>query len=191
MNRFFLIGLIILSGCDIFDTRVAEQPSQPRSNFINAVKPEDVLTNMVNSLQDLNSKNYLACFTDTSFSNRQFSFAASSTALSQFPQMAEGWGKNEEAQYFLNMINRISDEKQITLNLSNPLFGSPQGDSLIFTASYSLSVPHNEKNIPTVFEGDLSFNMLRDSRKIWSIYFWRDTKSNELPTWSELKGRFY
>lgn len=191
MRKLVLIFLLVLPGCDIFDTREAEQPNQPRSNFINAVKPEDVITNLINSLQDLNDKNYLACFTDTSFSDYQFRFAPSSAAISQFPVMAEGWGKNEEQQYILNLKNRITGEKQITLNFASPQYGSPQGDSLIFTSSYTLSVPHNDPDIPTVFGGDLSFSMARDSRKIWSIYFWRDTKSNEFPSWSELKGRFY
>jgi hypothetical protein len=33
--------------------------------------------------------------------------------------------------------------------------------------------------------------VVRDSRNYWSIYYWRDSKSGELQSWSELKGRFY
>jgi len=33
--------------------------------------------------------------------------------------------------------------------------------------------------------------MLRDSRQEWVIYFWKDTKSETLPSWSELKGSSY
>jgi hypothetical protein len=32
---------------------------------------------------------------------------------------------------------------------------------------------------------------VRDSRLVWSIYFWRDIKGTLSPSWSELKGRFY
>jgi len=44
---------------------------------------------------------------------------------------------------------------------------------------------------PKDYQGDLRFNMVRDSRSIWVIYYWQDTKSTALPSWSELKGKFY
>jgi len=191
MKRIILFSFLLLAGCDIFNTRDAEQPNQPRSNFVPAVKPEDVINNFINALKDLNVENYLACLTDSSFSEREFRFDPSSTALSQFPIMAQGWGKKEEQQYFINIKNKIPEDKQITLTLTKELFGSPQGDSLIFTASYSLNVPHNDPDIPMIFEGELNFSMARDSRSVWTIYYWRDSKSNDFPVWSELKGRFY
>jgi hypothetical protein len=193
MKQLFvsLIIIISLSGCDIFTTREAEQPNQPRSNFIPALTPEDVLTNLKSSLEDLNVENYLACFSDSAFSERQFRFAASSTAISQFPIMAAGWGKMEEQQYFLNMKNKIPEEKQILLTFFDIQIGSTQGDSTIFTGSYSLNVPHNDPGVPVLFEGELSFSMNRDSRSVWTIHFWRDNRSGEMPSWSELKGRFY
>jgi hypothetical protein len=191
MRILLLTGLLLLSGCGIFDTRDAEQPNQPRSNFVPPVRPEDVITNLQNALKDMNVENYISCFSDSSFADRQFRFAPSSTALSQFPIMAAGWGKREEQQYFLNLKNRISEDRQATLTLGESLFGSPQGDSIIFTASYSLNVPHDDPDIPKIFEGDMSLGMLRDSRSFWVIYFWRDSKTNDFRTWSELKGRFY
>jgi hypothetical protein len=192
MKRLMVLaGLLFLAGCDIFSTREAEQPNQPRSNFIPAVTPQDVISNLRSSLEDLNVENYLACLTDSAFSNRQFRFAPSSTAISQFPVMASGWGKSEEQQYFLNMKNKIPEEKQIVLNFFNIQIGSTQGDTTVYTGSYSLSVPHNDPGIPVIFEGELSFSMTRDSRSVWTIHLWRDNRSGELPSWSELKGRFY
>jgi hypothetical protein len=187
----FISVMFFLAGCDIFSTREAEEPNQPRSNFIPAVTPDDLISNFKNSLSDLNVENYLACFTDSAFSNRQFRFAPSSIAISQFPIMASGWGKREEQQYFLNMKNKIPEEKQITLNFFDIQLSSTQGDSTIYTASYSLNVPHNEEVIPLVFEGELSFSMNRDSRAVWTIHLWRDSRSSEFSSWSELKGRFY
>jgi hypothetical protein len=192
MKNLLVFAVVLLfAGCDIFTTRDAEQPNQPRSNFIPAVTPEDLITNLRSSLTDLNVENYLACFSDSAFSTRQFRFAPSSIALSQFPIMASGWGKTEEQQYFNNMKNKLPEERQISLSFFEIQLGSTQGDSTIYTASYSLSVPHNDPAIPTMFEGELSFSMARDSRSVWSIYYWRDNRSSELPSWSELKGRFY
>jgi hypothetical protein len=186
-----ILAAFLLAGCDIFSTRDAEEPNQPRSNFVPAVTPEDLIANFKNSLVDLNVENYLACLTDSSFSNRQFRFAPSSIAISQFPIMASDWGKREEEQYFLNMRNKIPADKQITINFFNVQLGSTQGDSTVYTASYSLNVPHNDPAIPLVFEGELSFSMNRDSRSVWTIHLWRDSRSGEYLSWSELKGRFY
>jgi hypothetical protein len=186
-----LIAVFLFSGCDIFDTREAEQPSSPKSTFIQPVEPSDVIINLKSALQDLNVENYLACFTDSAFSNREYRFSPSSVALSQFPVMLAGWGKAEEREYFLNLKNKIDEQQPVTLEFDKELFGSPQGDSIVFSASYLLDVPHSDPDIPTIFSGDLSFSMVRDSRNYWSIYYWRDSKSGELQSWSELKGRFY
>jgi hypothetical protein len=192
MKKYLIIlCLFFIAGCGIFDTRDAEEPSQPRSNFIPPVRPEDVIANLVNSMKDLNVENYTACFSDSSFADRPFRFLASSTALSQFPIMSQGWGRREEQEYFINMKNKVVGESLINLEFFRTNIGSTQGDSLIFSASYTLNVPHNEPDVPLRYEGELSFSMIRDSRSYWSIYYWRDTKSNDLPSWSELKGRFY
>lgn len=191
MKTWIILILFFFAGCDLFNTRDAETPNQPRSNFIPPIEPEDVISNLTNSLKDMSVENYLACFADTSYSNQDFRFTPSSTALSQFPVMGQGWGKKEEQQYFINLKNKITDDKQITLNLSETQLSSPQGDSVAFTATYSLSVPHNDPDIPLVYEGKLNFSLIRDSRSLWSIYFWRDANTSELPAWSELKGRFY
>ena len=51
--------------------------------------------------------------------------------------------------------------------------------------------PSLELNIPSDYQGDLIFELVKDSRSVWSIYSWRDIKKGDSPSWSELKGRFY
>lgn len=186
----FIVFAFIFAGCDLFTTRTAEQPNQPRSNFQQAVTPQLLIENLVNSLKDKNVENYLACLSDSSFTKKIFVFSASSSALSQYPSLSENWNKKNEEQYFNNMIVRVPDNLNITLTLSNESY-SPQADSVIYTASYFLSVPTQDPNFPQNYQGDLRFNMIRDSRAIWSIYYWQDTKNSQLPSWSELKGRNY
>ena len=191
MKLLVLISFaLVLNGCDIFNTRSAEPPNQPRSSYQQPVTPDILISNLVSSLEDKNVENYLACLSDSSFTHRVFVFSPSSAALSQFPSLSDNWGRKNEEQYFNNMISKVSDNVQITLSLSNVSI-SPLGDSLIYSASYSLSVPNNDANIPNNYQGDLKFSMIRDSRATWSIYNWQDTKSSDLPSWSELKGRFY
>lgn len=185
----YIILVAAFSGCDLLQTRDAQQPNQPRSNYQQAVAPEILIGNLVNSMQDKDVQNYISCFIDSSFTNVKFHFSPSSGAISQYPFLSIGWSVRDEEQYFNNLITKVTEGSLITLSLTNEQY-SPQGDSLIYTATYSINVPNNQSE-PKDYQGDLRFTMVRDSRSIWVIYFWQDTKSTNLPSWSELKGRFY
>jgi len=189
-HYFFIIILLTVSGCDLFTTRTAEPPNQPRSNYQQAVTPDLLIQNLINSLADKDVVNYLMCFSDTSYSQKVFTFSPSSSSLSQFPALGDNWGVKNEEQYFNNMISKVPANSQIVLTISNPTM-SPQGDSVFYSASYFLNVPATDPNLPQNYQGDLKFNMIRDSRSIWTIYYWQDSKSGSLPSWSELKGRTY
>jgi hypothetical protein len=179
--------LILFAGCDLFQTRNAEKPNQPRSNFQSAVTPDLLIQNLVNSFTDVNLQNYLACFSDTP---KSFLFSPSSGAASLYPSYSTPWDKKNESEYFTNLISRIPPDQPVTLIITNPN-SSQQGDSIIYSATYTLSVPFTDSSIPSLYEGDLKFNMVKDSRLVWSINLWQDIKSTQYPSWSELKGRLY
>ena len=187
--KYFTVILcsLLLGGCDLFQTRDAQQPNQSRSNYQVAVTTDLLIQNMTNSLKDMNLQNYLSCFSDTSFSGKQFLFQPSLEAIPLFP--SSPWDKKNESLYFTNLIGKIPG-LQATLVFTNPS-SSQVGDSLIYSASYTLSVPFIDASIPSLYEGDLKFSMVRDSRLVWSIYYWQDIKSTQFPSWSELKGRLY
>ena len=184
----YIIFTLLLAGCDLVQTRNAESPNQPRSNYEQAVTPQLLISNLVNSFKDKDVQNYTNCLVDSSFSNKEFLFSPSSGALSQYPFLLTGWNIKDEEQYLQNLISKVNSQTPITLSLSNEQY-SPQGDSLIYTATYSINAPNESE--PDDYQGDLRFNMVRDSRSVWVIYFWQDTKSTALPSWSELKGKFY
>lgn len=184
-----LILILLLAGCDLFVTRDAEPPDQSRSNFRQAIEPEIVIENMVNAFTDKNVQNYLSCFVDSSFIQRKFVFSPSGEVLSQYPFLGTDWNLNDEQQYFNGIVSRISDELPVTLTFSDTSL-SRIGDSVFYSASYFLNVPHAESE-PTNYQGNLQFRMVNDSRAVWVIYYWQDNKSPDLPSWSELKGSFY
>jgi hypothetical protein len=191
MKYFVVIFcLSLLGGCDLFQTRDAQQPNQSRSNYQVATSSDIVIQNLINSMMEINLQNYLACFSDTSFSGKPFLFIPSSGAASLYPSFASPWDKKNESSYFTNLIVRIPSGLQVTLVITNPN-SSQVGDSLIYSASYTLNVPFIDSSIPSLYEGDLKFSMVRDSRLVWSIYLWQDIKSTQYPSWSELKGRLY
>ena len=190
MKYYVLILAVIFSGCDLFTTRTAAPPNQPRSNYQQAVTPDILIQNLVNSLADKNVENYMSCFADPSYSQKVYTFTASSSAQSQYSVFSEGWGIKNEEQYFNNMILKVSDNLQISLTFSNTS-SSPQGDSLFYTASYFLNVPTGDPNFPPNYQGNLKFSMVRDARSLWTIYYWQDSQNSNLPSWSDLKGRTY
>jgi hypothetical protein len=182
----------LLGACNLFDTRDAEEPDKGKSNFIPAVRAEDVITNLKNSFVDKNVQNYIACFVDTIFADKQFSFSASSEAITRWDIFLTGWGLVEEKRYFSSVVNKVPADFPISLTFSDENFSNLSGDSLIYTASYNINLPISGADpTPANYAGVLQFNMLRDARSEWVIYFWKDTRGQSFPSWSELKGIFY
>jgi hypothetical protein len=187
---FFIFFAILLGNCDLFTTRSAEEPNQARSDFQQAVTPDVLISNFVASLKDLNVQNYLACLSDSTFTPKNFTFSASSSALTQYPTLSDNWGKKNEELYLTNLVTKITSQLYITLTLSNTSEIS-YGDSIAYTASYTLNVPTDDATLPPNYQGTLIFYMIRNSQSIWSIYYWQDTKNSSLSCWSDLKGRSY
>lgn len=187
---YLIIILLIVSSCDLFNTREPEDPDQNRANFQPPKEPSIVIQNLVNSFADKNTQNYIACFVDTIFSDKEFVFIPSSEAASTYGFLLQDWGLDDERQYFNSVITKVPKELPINLTFSDETYSSASGDTITYTANYFLNVPHNSTE-PKNYSGNLQFNMVRDNKSDWSIYFWKDTRSSNLPSWSELKGIFY
>jgi len=184
-----LFSVFYFYGCDLFNTRNPEQPEQPRSNYSAAVTPEILLQNFTNALAEKNVQNYLNCFSDSSFAGAQFQFVPSAGSSSLYPLLFDDWSKKSEEQYFNNLISHITQDFPITFTKNNENLSFSGDNSIVYTASYFLVVPHNDE-FSKNFSGELQFNLIRDSREVWSIAVWRDIKSSQNASWSELKG-FY
>ncbi|AFH49794.1 Hypothetical protein IALB_2089 [Ignavibacterium album JCM 16511] len=180
----------MLSGCDLFTTRDPEKPDENRANFQPPKEPSIVIENLKNSFNDKNTQNYIACFVDTLFVNKSFTFIPSSEAVSTYAFLAQDWGLDDERRYFNSVIAKVPKDFPITLTFSDESYSSLSGDTLVYSANYFLNIPHNSSE-PKNYSGNLQFNMIRDNRSDWSIYYWKDTRSSSLPSWSEMKGIFY
>ncbi|MCX7611294.1 MAG: hypothetical protein N2043_06875 [Ignavibacterium sp.] len=186
---FFLIIFSLVS-CDLFNTREPQAPVQGRSNFIPPTEPQIVIQNLKNSFLDKNVQNYLACLVDTIFVNKKFKFLPSSEAASSFAFLVLDWNISDERKYFNSVVSKVPKDFPISLNLNDENYSSLTADTLVYTASYFINVPHSSSE-PKNYAGNVQFNLVRDSRSNWSIYYWKDTRSSNLPSWSELKGYFY
>jgi len=184
---YLLSSLLLLTGCDIFNTRDAEKPEQPRTNLPQAFERETLIENLIISMRERSLTDYLACFSDSVLTGKRFTFIPSSGAESQYPVFSEEWDLKDEEQYFKNLTNE--QDIPIILDLSNANF-SQQGDSVVYQGSYLLTVPFPDSNIPPNYQGDIILYIKQDNSLVWRIYFWQDIKSGSLPSWSEVKGRF-
>jgi hypothetical protein len=187
----FIFFVLSISGCDIFNAREAEKPTQPRADFEPAATADILIQNLINSLKDKDVGNYLNCLSDTSFTDKKFHFLPSSEAVLTYPSLMD-WNRRNEEQYFTNMVIKVSSTSQVVLAFTVNSINIISPDSIIYTAAYSLNVPFintNSEIIPEIYQGTLTFKLVRDSRSVWSIYYWQDTKtSSESKSWSDLKG---
>lgn len=184
-----VLCILFFSGCELFTTRDPELPDQGRSNFQIATEPEIVIENLKNSFSDKNVQNYVACLIDSSFSSRRFLFQPSGEVISQYQFLADGWDVSDERRYFSSVIASVNPDFPLTLTLSNESY-SRTGDTVVYSASYFINLPINEPESNN-YQGNLRFNLVNDSRSIWSIYFWQDIKLPDFQSWSELKGKYY
>ena len=177
-------------GCDILTTRDAEPPNDTRSSYMDAFERETVIQNLINAFADKNTDDYLKSFSNLNFANRLFLFVPSSTAQTRYT-VWNNWDLSSEVQSFNNMKTLVPDDFPIILSLSSSANSfSVFGDSLKYSSEYFINVPQRDDD-PLNFQGNVEFSMLRDSRSIWVIYFWKDNAVEDNPSWSDLKGSLY
>jgi hypothetical protein len=188
MKKSFLTLLLLFSiyfsSCDLFTTRDPETPEKSRDNYQIATSPDELLANLQNSLKDKLVENYLTCF-----SKSHFRFSPSAGSMLNYPSL-QSWDLKSEEQYFKNMLNLIDANSVIELDLSNPEFNRTT-DSVFYSSNYSLTVPFTDNQRPKKYAGILHFTMVQDSSLAWIITNWQDVNDQNLPAWSELKGRLY
>lgn len=189
-NIFSIIILILLLvSCDLLTTRDPEEPDKPGSNNIPATSPQILFQNLKNSIDEKIVENYLACFVDSSFLRKRFSFVPASGAVTQYPVL-NSWNFPSERQYFTNLRANLSQGGSISATFSDAV-NTPQGDSAIYSLNYSIQISSNNPNLAGNYSGSALFKIFLDSRNQWVIVDWQDIKKENLLSWSDLKGRTY
>jgi len=182
--RLLMITVVLmLGGCDLFSTRNPEAPNAGLSAWAIPRIPEDVLTNLRESLAGRNAANYLL-----SFDADVFAFEADPEALQQNSSLAD-WDYQDESDH----INRLFSEGTLPRDSSVAVvFLSIQpttlGDSAEVIADYSLRAEIALSGAPGPMSGRAHFFMRIGEAGYWTIYDWRDQRTVEQSTWSDLKS---
>ncbi len=186
-HLYIIFLFALLTSCDIFTTRTPEEPDKPSSNFLAATSPAILFNNLKSSVEEKIVENYISCFVDTSYLKKKYNFIAATGSIAQYPVL-KNWSLSEEKQYFINLISKLPEGKNIELTLTNTqlnLFG----DSAVYYYDYNLVVYSDNKLIGGPYKGSAQFKIFTDSRNQWSIVEWQDIKKENYSCWSDLKGR--
>jgi hypothetical protein len=182
--RLIVIAAVLtLSGCDLFSTRDPESPNAGQTAWDIPRIPEDVLANMRESFAGRNAANYLL-----SFDSEMFQYEADPEALQQNSSLAD-WSYQDESDH----INRLFSEGTLPRDsAASVIFLTVQpttlGDSAEVIADYSLTTEVALSGSPGPMAGRAHFFMHIGEAGYWTIYYWRDQRTEEQSTWSDLKS---
>ena len=182
-----LFSITILS-CDILTTREPEKPESAITNLFPATTPQILFNNLVESLSQKVTENYLSCIADSSLSSSTFKFFPASGAINKYSVLSE-WVKDSERRYFNNLKTAVIENQPITLTLLNEN-SNMQGDSAIYQFDYIIILHLSSTNQET-FKGNAQFKIQIDRNNTWVITEWTDISIQGYSSWSELKGRYY
>jgi hypothetical protein len=188
---YFIVSLLLLSSCSLFDTRTPENPVNAGSSFETPTTPSVVLRNLESALGSANASDYRKCFSDTSKGLPAFVFIPSTQGLSAAPTKFAQWGVAEEEGYIRNIFAELQQGGVCAVSF-NPadVTDVPIADSVQFNAGYTVNFPHTRVGAERTAEGLLNFTMRLSRQNEWYISSWRDIAIENKSSWSLIKARF-
>lgn len=186
---FFVITVsLVHPGCDLFQTRDPEPPTQTSSGFKQPVTSDIVLDNLRTAVSEANADNYFRCFADTGSGAPPYLFNPSPEVLGGFAGVFSAWSPEEERTYFRNL--GVPQNAAPSLGFSNQHQLITSADSVIYSMDYLLFYPHRRAGVPLSVQGRMQLHVGVDRQGRWSIYRWQDFKSTDDSTWSYWKAVF-
>lgn len=172
-----------MSACGLFGTRDPEPPITSAGTYLQPDTPEQVIANIRSAIEELNTLNYRRSFAE------EFVFQPTSTAEANRP-IWNGWGVTNEEQYFSAVSSAARFSTGNVLVLDDPAATPVSERMSVVDSGYRLTLNHNRPNIPTVFEGQLRWEIEQDVDGLWRLAGWTDREVGSAATWSDLKAEF-
>lgn len=183
MRVALLTFLLMLTGCELFQTRDPEDPDGARGSWEVPISPEDVLTNMSLAMFERNAANYMRSFPQDSFE-----FMADPSVLQVQPNMAD-WDRNDEQAHINSLFGEgILPRDSIAFVVFSAVEQTLLGDTAHVTAHYELTAQVAIAGAPGPMAGEAQFSMKIGDQGYWEIRRWSDRRTDELASWSELKA---
>lgn len=183
--------MVIFFGVSLYscNLRDAEAPITSRSTFVPPTSPDLVVINLQFSVIEKDKNNYLACFVDTSYSLRRYTYTPDVVSGIQYPIFGF-WNLSNEKTYYTSLLSLTDPVSTSNLFFSNDKL-NVSGDTAFFDADYLLRVDHQKTNVAKTLKGKIRLVLGSDSRNLWSIHRWVDFQSTTSDTtWSVLRANF-
>ena len=182
--------LLVYGGCDLFETRTPQNPSQSGSTFTDPTSQDVVINNLRYAISEKVKLNYLRCLADTQSNGRNFSFTPTVEAASRYQGVFESWDRASEEQYFKNLSESRTGGVS-SLDFFDATWNPVASDEFLYTAKYHLIFQHQNGSVGQEARGNAQFYIARDNQSRWSIYRWVDLRDTSNVTWSDLKASFH
>lgn len=185
-----LLGFLLASGCNVFEPREAQPPSQAGFQYLPRTFPSNVLFNLQSAIVQKDPAAYIACITDPARSSHSFTFIPSADAAEVYGAILRNWTYEQERSYFQGLVAKRRQPQGISALSLTPIDSTVTGnDSRTYRFDYTLIFEHTEPNFPTTARGSLDFTLVNDNSE-WTISRWVDLKTTNDLTWSSFKGKF-
>ena len=192
MKRTAVILLVLYIGISFYSCalRDAEAPVTSRTTFVPPTSPDLVMVNLQFAVIEKDLYNYLACFVDTSYSLRRYTYTPDVASGIQYPTLFRFWNLSSEKTYYTSLLSLTNPAATSNLFFSNSTMNS-FGDTAFFDADYLLYFDHQKTNVAKSLKGKIRLILGSDSRNLWSIHRWIDIQSTSTDTtWSVLRANF-
>lgn len=180
----------LAAGCNIFEPREAEPPSQSGFQYLPRTFAANVILNLQNSIAQQDVAGYTACITDSTRSQHAFRFIPSADAAETYASVLRNWTYQQEQAYFQNLVAKRKQPQSFSNLTMIPKDSIITGNDLrTYSYDYTLTFEHIEPGFTQTVRGSLQFTLVSDNSE-WTIQRWVDLKTTNDLTWSSLKGKF-
>lgn len=181
----FLVGWLGIGGmgCDLFATRTPELPEGVGGTFLQPDTPDQVIENLRFAINERNTLNYRRSLAD------DLQFQPTASAEAQHP-IWSGWSATEEESYFTTLASSIAGTATQNVVLNDVTLTIIDTENSVFDATYLITTEHSRPEIPTIFQGRLSWMITQRSDGLWILQSWIDQEVGAEPSWSDLKAAF-
>lgn len=189
-----LTASILLSGCELFQPRDPQPPSENTSPYqwLQPTTWEIVLTDLELAFKALNQKYFLDVLADTATGEVGFVFIPDPHVAHTSGQDFTNWGYVEESQFLEAIFSRLSSDTLNTLTWFNKIETTLSPDQMQIQADYQLHLKFKSASreaYPEHLSGQALLLIELQNNNYWQITRWQDydIPTDSLHSWTYLK----
>jgi hypothetical protein len=184
-----IFSLLMLTGCDWFNTREPEEPGGGMNIWTPPVSPRGALDNLTTAYNLHNVDYYMKSFAKPGYAQYEFIFYPDISSGGADTSVFSGWSYDAEYSFISKLFSPDFLPIDSTASLQFTAESEPPGEDMpLYRESYALTVGHTSADLPHQYSGKSEIQFDRDNSGYWVIISWRDEKSGDAPTLTELKS---